>query len=61
MLYTSPKRYYAQQQKVRTLKQKKKEIHNNEELLDEAAILSRNRNISLDSAITTMAQEMIND
>ena len=57
-LYTNPKAYAARVLRERPVRQHKKEIHNSPELLDEALKLSKDRGITLDSAITLKAHDM---
>ncbi len=57
LLYTDPKAYNAKVAQERPVKEQKKIIHGDPELLEEVTVNAKERNISLDSAITLMALE----
>lgn len=56
-LYTDPKGYAARVANERPVKEQKKRIHADPELLEEVTANAKQRNISVDSAITLMALE----
>jgi hypothetical protein len=59
LLYTNPKSYYAKVQKERPIKEQKKIIHNSPELLEEVTLKAKTLNISVDSAISLKANELL--
>lgn len=57
MLYTDPNAYYAKVKRDYPVKEQKKRIHADPELLEEATLSAKALGISMDSAINLMAHE----